>query len=194
MPVLTGQYNPFWFKVQNCNPPEIKDGDMAQQISRPLDLVALNVYSGAFVRAVPPGTGVAGSSLDIINTPDTYPTYNIGWLKHTPDCLYLVAAFHSMSSRKKPLFISENGCCAWDALNAKGECLDVDRVEFLRAYLRAAHRAVRDGVDLRGYFEWSMMDNFEWAEGYTKRFGLYYVDYKTQERKPKLSAQWYSQG
>jgi beta-glucosidase len=182
--VLTGQYNPLWFKQQGVQPPDMGQGDLAQ-ISRPLNFVALNVYSGSFARAL------ADGNFETIDVPQSYPTYNIGWLRHTPDCLYWTLRF-VQELAKKPLYISENGCCAWDALNAKGECLDVDRVEFLRAYLRAAHRAVQDGVDLRGYFQWTLLDNFEWAEGYTKRFGLYYTDFATQERKAKLSAQWYA--
>jgi len=77
------------------------------------------------------------------------------------------------------------------SINGANECLDVDRVEFLRSYLRAAQRATAAGVDIKGYFLWTLMDNFEWAEGYEKRFGIYYTDFKTLERKPKLSAKWY---
>ena len=72
-----------------------------------------------------------------------------------------------------------------------GEVVDVERVAYLRGYLDAAATAIRAGVDLRGYFAWSFLDNFEWAEGYSKRFGLVYVDYRTQTRIPKLSAHWY---
>jgi beta-glucosidase len=183
IPVLTGKYDPVFLSVAGADAPQIKDGDL-EQISRPLDLVALNIYSGCFVR---PG-GPAG--FDKIDMPPNYPTYNIGWLKHLPDCLYWTLKFSSELT-KQPLYISENGACATDVLSAKGECLDVDRVEFLRSYLRAAQRATSEGVDLKGYFLWTLMDNFEWAEGYDKRFGIYYTDFKTLERKPKLSAKWY---
>jgi beta-glucosidase len=185
VPVLTGKYDPLWFQLQHVTPPKVEAGDM-EQISRPLDFVALNIYSGSFARAT------ASGGFEVVDLPPSYPTYNIGWLRHTPDCLYWTLRF-VQELAKKPLFISENGACAFDALNAQGECLDVDRVEYLRAYLRAAQRATADGVDLKGYFLWSLLDNFEWAEGYSKRFGIYYTDFKTQERKAKLSAKWYAQ-
>jgi beta-glucosidase len=73
-----------------------------------------------------------------------------------------------------------------------GEILDLDRREYLRNYLIGLHRAVDEGFDVRGYFQWSLMDNFEWAEGYVKRFGIVHIDYETQKRTPKLSAHWYS--
>jgi beta-glucosidase len=88
--------------------------------------------------------------------------------------------------------VTENGCATEDEVTENGEVLDSDRVLFLREYLRSAHRAISEGYPLRGYFTWSLMDNFEWAWGYSRRFGLHYVDYTTQQRIPKLSAHWYA--
>lgn len=94
--------------------------------------------------------------------------------------------------RPVPLYITENGAAYPDVVSDGGEIVDTDRVAFLDSHLRAAHEALAAGVDLRGYFYWSLLDNFEWAEGYAKRFGLVHVDYATQERTPKRSAHWYS--
>ena len=92
-----------------------------------------------------------------------------------------------------PIYVTENGCAAYDYVDPEGEVKDEERIAFLEAHLRAAHEALERGVDLKGYFVWSLLDNFEWAEGYSKRFGLIYVDYGTQRRIPKLSARWYSE-
>ena len=92
---------------------------------------------------------------------------------------------------KLPLYITENGA-AWDTgPGPDGRVDDARRVAWLDAHLRAARRAIADGVDLRGYFAWSLLDNFEWAEGYTQRFGLVWVDFDTQVRVPKASWRWY---
>ncbi len=91
-----------------------------------------------------------------------------------------------------PMIVTENGAAFDDRLEPDGTVWDERRVAFLDRHLRAAHRALEAGVDLRGYFVWSLLDNFEWAEGYAKRFGIVYVDYETLERTPKASARWYA--
>jgi beta-glucosidase len=92
------------------------------------------------------------------------------------------------------MLITENGAAYPDGPSAEtGEVHDTNRIEYLDGHLRACHDAISRGVDLRGYFVWSLMDNFEWAEGYAKRFGIVHVDYKTQSRVPKDSARWYSE-
>jgi beta-glucosidase len=90
-----------------------------------------------------------------------------------------------------PIYITENGAAFPDRVTADGRVHDPDRVDYLRRHLAAAHRALADGVDLRGYFAWSLLDNFEWAFGYGKRFGLIHVDFATQARTLKDSAHWY---
>ncbi|MGH8000388.1 MAG: family 1 glycosylhydrolase [Brasilonema sp.] len=92
-----------------------------------------------------------------------------------------------------PVFITENGCASQDEVNADGEVIDTDRIMYLRQYLKSAHRAVSEGYPLKGYFLWSLMDNFEWEWGYSRRFGIVYVDYKTQQRIPKASFEWYTE-
>jgi beta-glucosidase len=92
-----------------------------------------------------------------------------------------------------PLYVTENGAAFDDGPDARGRVPDLARIRFLDGHLRAAHRAIQGGVDLRGYFVWSLLDNFEWAEGYAKRFGIVYVDFPTQRRLPKDSALWYGE-
>jgi beta-glucosidase len=90
-----------------------------------------------------------------------------------------------------PLLITENGAAYPDRVDPDGRVRDADRVAYLRSHLAAVHEALSAGVDLRGYFVWSLLDNFEWAMGYGKRFGLFHVDYRTQRRTWKDSARWY---
>ena len=91
----------------------------------------------------------------------------------------------------KSIYITENGTSAADQPAADGKIYDIDRIMYLRNYLTQLNRATSEGVPVQGYFVWSLMDNFEWSDGYEKRFGLYHVDFKTQRRTPKLSASFY---
>jgi beta-glucosidase len=93
----------------------------------------------------------------------------------------------------KGIYITENGCSADDVITSEGRIEDTDRVMYLRNYITNLHRAVAEGYPVRGYFLWSLLDNFEWADGYSKRFGIHYVDFATEKRTPKLSAEWYRQ-
>ena len=92
---------------------------------------------------------------------------------------------------KLPVIVTENGISLADAVSLDDQVHDPQRIDFLRRYLSALRHAIADGADVRGYFHWSIMDNFEWAEGYKQRFGLVHVDYETQRRTPKDSANWY---
>jgi beta-glucosidase len=93
---------------------------------------------------------------------------------------------------RPPIYITENGAAFYDPPTVDGRVQDPLRVSYLRAHLRAARAAMRQGVDLRGYFVWSLLDNFEWAHGYAKRFGIVHVDFATQQRTPKASARFYA--
>ena len=95
--------------------------------------------------------------------------------------------------KPKEIYITENGTSSDDVLTADGHVEDTDRVMYLRNHLTMLHRAVKEEYPVKGYFLWSLLDNFEWADGYSKRFGIHYVDFKTLKRYPKLSAQWYKQ-
>ena len=92
-----------------------------------------------------------------------------------------------------PLYITENGAAYYDYVDPNGVVKDIERIDYLHDHLRAARRAITDGVGLRGYFAWSLMDNFEWQHGYSKRFGLVFVDYGTQQRILKRSAGWFAE-
>ena len=91
-----------------------------------------------------------------------------------------------------PLHVTENGAAYPDVLTPDGAVHDTDRIGYVDGHLRALHRAIADGADVRGYYLWSLLDNFEWGYGYSKRFGIVHVDYDTQERTPKDSAHWYA--
>ena len=92
-----------------------------------------------------------------------------------------------------PIYVLENGTAFRDQIDADGAVLDQPRIDYLNAYTAAMFMAINDGADVRGYFVWSLLDNFEWGSGYSQRFGLVYVDYPTQRRIPKASFRWYAE-
>lgn len=110
----------------------------------------------------------------------------------TPDALYWAVRFYH-ERYDLPILITENGMANLDFVMSDGNVHDIQRIEYLKGYLKGLKRAVQEGYPVMGYLYWSIMDNFEWAEGYDKRFGLVYVDYRTQERIPKDSAIWYAE-
>jgi beta-glucosidase len=114
----------------------------------------------------------------------------MGWEIHPPSLYRLLMRLH-LEYQVPQLYITENGCSFSDGPDASGRIRDERRLNFLRDHLAACHRALTAGVPLRGYFVWSLLDNFEWARGYTQRFGIVYTDYATQQRLPKDSALWY---
>jgi beta-glucosidase len=114
------------------------------------------------------------------------------WLYVGPEVAYWAIRQVSELWKPKSIYVSENGCSADDPVTA-GRVDDADRIMYLRNYLGQFRRAAAEGYPLDGYFLWSLMDNFEWADGYTKRFGIHYVDFATQRRSPKLSAAWYKE-
>jgi beta-glucosidase len=116
----------------------------------------------------------------------------MGWPVESPGLTEILVRLHEEYT-SAPIYVTENGCAAYDYVDPEGEVKDEERIAFLEAHLRAAHEALERGVDLKGYFVWSLLDNFEWAEGYSKRFGLIYIDHGTQRRIPKMSARWYSE-
>ena len=115
----------------------------------------------------------------------------MGWLVDA-DSLYDLLLRLSKDAPGLPLYITENGCAAEDYVNPEGEVNDGERVAYLHKHLAAAARAIRDGANLAGYFVWSLLDNFEWAWGYQKRFGIVFVDFGSQRRIPKASSAFYA--
>jgi beta-glucosidase len=155
-------------------------------ISSPMDFTGLNVYTATWVKADESPKGYA-----VVRPPASYPHMLSPWLTIGPEALYWSPRHAHSLWNVKEIYITENGCSSADVLNDRGEVLDTDRVMYLRNYLTHLHRAVSEGIPVKGYFLWSLLDNFEWADGYDKRFGITYVDFKTQKRTPKLSAALY---
>jgi beta-glucosidase len=156
-------------------------------ISSPLDYLGLNVYTATYVRAADNPLGV-----EQVPDPSSYPHMASPWLTIGPEALYWLPKLVHEVWGVKEIYITENGCSSNDVIAADGHVYDSDRVMYLRNYLTQLQRAVAEGVPVKGYFLWSLLDNYEWADGYEKRFGIVYVDFATQKRTPKLSSQLYS--
>jgi beta-glucosidase len=182
-PVILGRYPEDGLRVFGKDAPVASSADL-EIIGAPTDFLGLNIYQGTVVRAG------AGGKPEIVATPAGFPLTGFNW-PVTPEALYWGPRF-AHERYGKPIFITENGlsCRDWPSLD--GRVHDAQRVDFLTRHLRQLHRAVASGVPVEGYFHWSALDNFEWAEGYKERFGLIYVDYATGERIPKDSYHWYS--
>jgi beta-glucosidase len=185
-PLFHGEYPQRFIEAAGNDAPEIEDGDLAL-ISQPTDFLGLNIYTGHFVRA-----GKGGQPL-VIPLPKQYPHADLPWLNITPQAIYWALRHARDAYGVRTFYITENGAAYNDEVTPTGEILDLDRREYLRNNLISLHRSVQEGIDVRGYFLWSFLDNYEWAQGYRKRFGIVHVDYETQKRTPKLSANWYSQ-
>jgi beta-glucosidase len=170
----------------------IRDGDL-DQIARPVDALGLNYYRCYHVRHEP---GASASPSPWPGSPDVAfaeaadtPTSN-GWAVE-PEGLYDCLVRLARDYDPPPLYVHESGGAFPDRVDGSGQVHDHDRLAYLDAHLRAGHDALAAHVDLRGFFVWSLLDNFEWAEGYSQRFGIVHVDFATQRRTPKASARWF---
>jgi beta-glucosidase len=186
-PLLNGRYPQAVLDWAGKSAVVIQDGDLAQ-ISRPIDFLGLNYYNAVEVAYSPDG-GFLKCRVAHKTSPMSGYT-EMGWGIFPQGLLSVLLEVQSQAKGLK-LYMTENGCAAPDRPDAKGFVADWDRVHYLRAYLMAAHQAIQAGVNLRGYFHWSLMDNFEWAFGYARTFGLIRIDYQTQTRLPKQSYSWY---
>ncbi|MBO4210556.1 GH1 family beta-glucosidase [Micromonospora echinofusca] len=165
----------------------IHDGDLAV-IASPIDVLGVNYYNPTGIRAAD-----ADAPLPFELVPlDGHPTTAFDW-PVAPDGLHdLLTGLHTRyGTALPPVEITESGCAYDDVPDADGRVHDPERIAYLDGHLRAVRRAMADGVDVRGYFVWSLLDNWEWAEGFTKRFGLVHVDFDTQQRTPKSSYAWF---
>ncbi len=167
--------------LQGENPPFVEVGDLAT-IATPLDFLGINYYSRTIVAAGPDGQPRA-------LTPNA-PLTDMGWEVY-PEGMEAVLVRLTQEYDVPKIYITENGAAFTDPPGPDGRISDQRRIDFLHHHLAAAARSMRAGVPLAGYFVWSLMDNFEWAHGYTKRFGLYDVNFATQRRTPRDSAYWY---
>lgn len=186
-PVFEGRYPARYFDWIGPHQPRVQAGDL-DLIRQPLDFLGLNYYKCYSV-----AYSVSGGLLKAHSTPCSAPGWGLTEMGWGIDPAGLTAVLLDLKARcgNPAIFITENGCALRDAPNPTGFVADWGRLQFYREHLRAAHEALTAGVRLRGYYAWSLLDNFEWAWGYGMRFGLVRVDYDTQRRIPKQSALWY---
>lgn len=183
-PVFLGRYPEDGLKKYAQYLPEITEEDM-QLISQPLDFMGENIYNGIMLEADENGDPV------YVDRYEGFPTTGNHW-PVTPECFRFGLRF-LYERYKTPIFVTENGCCCKDVISCDGKVHDPQRIDFLNRYIRAMKQAIEEGADIRGYFQWSLTDNFEWNSGYRDRFGLIYVDYPTQRRYRKDSSYWYQE-
>ena len=197
-PILKGAYPTGAVRAGLLPGPElVQDGDLAR-ISAPIDFLGINYYRPTTVGHRDLGDERRGEerikghpgAVSIIA--DGVAHSSMGWPIDASGLHELLVLLHARAPGL-PLYITENGLAAEDYVDPEGGIDDEERIAYLRDHLDACARAIEEGVDLRGYFHWSFLDNFEWAAGYQKRFGLIFVDFGTQTRIPKASAQFYSQ-
>jgi beta-glucosidase len=189
-PVLTGQYPDLsaygWGTDGPGGPGVVKDGDLAV-ISAPLDMLGVNYYRPTRLAAEPDGP--LPFRLEEI---EGYPVTAFGWpVVPAAFTELLVSLRDRYGAALPPVWITENGCSVEDTVGPDGTVPDQPRIRYLDSHLRAVHDAITAGVDVRGYLVWSLIDNFEWAEGFHQRFGLVHVDFETQKRTPKASYAWF---
>ena len=180
-----GSYDPAYLRSAGKDAPKFEKGDF-KLISLPTDFLGMNVYTGNYVRAG------KGGKPEIIAHPASFPQADASWLKIMPQVLYWAPRLAAEVYGVKAIYITENGCGYNDAPPVNGEVADLHRRDLVRNYLGEMRRAIVDGVPVKGYFLWSFMDNYEWEDGYARRFGVVYCDFKTQKRTPKISAKWFS--
>jgi beta-glucosidase len=184
--IYGGGYSPAYLSRVGADAPKVAAGDF-DLISAPTDFLGLNLYTGHFVRA-----GRDGEP-ELVPLPAGYPKADSYWLHLAPQVMYWGTRLAHEVYGVKEIFITENGCGYNDEPVVDGEVCDLHRKEFIRSHLRELQRAMHDGVPVAGYFLWSFMDNFEWEDGYERRFGIVHVDFATLKRTPKLSAHYYAQ-
>ncbi len=179
-PLFTGHHHPALIDALKGQLPDIRPGDMAL-VSQKLDFLGINSYSRSVISA---------TEGRLENIPGSEYT-EMGWEVCAPAFRRLLVKLHK-DYRLPPIYITENGAAFKDEVTPDGKVHDERRLDYLRQHFTQVRLAMQDGVDVRGYFVWSLMDNFEWGHGYTKRFGLIHVDYETQKRIIKDSGEWYA--
>ncbi len=182
--IMEGKYMEQYLQHEGANAPKFSPEDL-KIISSPIDVLGINVYNPTYMRAD------EEHGFAVVPPPSSFPRMASPWLLIGPEGLYWAARHVAQIWGVKDIYVTENGCSSADVVAPDGHVYDTDRVMFLRNYLINLHRAVAEGFPVHGYFVWSLMDNFEWADAYNLRFGIYYVDYKTEKRIPKLSASFY---
>lgn len=186
-PILDKGYSNDYLEQFQDDMPEfdVRDFDL---ISSPLDFIGVNMYTPCIVEADPESK----HGFRRIPFSRSHPGMHVSWLKVGPEIPYWASRFLKEIWDVQEIYISENGCSGGDEVVIDGQIKDADRIFYLRHYLSWASKAVNEGLPLKGYFLWSLLDNFEWNHGYSERFGLVHVDYETQKRSPKLSYDYYA--
>ena len=180
-PVFLGEYPEKGLEKVEKYLPKTWKKDL-EIISEPIDFIGQNIYNGWPIRATEDG-------YEYVKRKIGYPSTDMGW-PVTPESIKWCAKF-LYSRYKLPVYITENGMSCHDGVCLDNKVHDPNRIDFMNRYLLKLEEAIDEGADVKGYFYWSFMDNFEWTNGYKKRFGLVYVDYETQERILKDSGYWY---
>jgi len=185
--MMEGRYTDLYLKRLGKDAPRFTAAEL-KAIGSPLDFVGLNIYTATYIH---PSSNEAG--YERIPNPNSFPHFMSPWLTVGPEALYWSPRLVQQLWNVKEMYITENGADSDDKPNHEGQVLDTDRIMYLRNYLGHLQRAVAEGIPVRGYFCWSLLDNYEWADGYEKRFGITYVDFKTQKRTLKLSGEFYKE-
>jgi beta-glucosidase len=184
--MLEGKYTEAFLAYAGRDAPRFTPDEL-RIIASPIDFLGLNVYMPQhYVTATDDPNGFA-----LLPWPSSFPRMESDWLRIGPEAMYWAPRNAAKLWNVPKIFVTENGTSAADRMLDDGRVLDLDRVMYLRNYLTQLQRATAEGVPVQGYFHWSLMDNFEWIDGFEKRFGLYHVDFQTQKRTPKLSADFY---
>jgi beta-glucosidase len=192
-PAVNGRYpDAFTFLPERIM--QIKTGDL-KKMRAPLDFIGINLYYRTLASAPTAIERISSAQNWLypvkMRGGDQGPKTSMGW-EVWPRALYDMVTRISRDYDRPVIEITESGCAYHDIRDAQGNINDTDRIEYHRQYLQALSKAIGEGADVRGYHAWSLMDNFEWAEGFSQRFGLAYVDFKTQQRTIKESGFWYA--
>jgi len=182
-PICLGHYPEDALRAWGRDFAKVSQKDL-DTIKQPIDFYGVNIYRGQPVKA-----DENGSAVEVEDVPGA-PTNAMQW-SIQPQALYWGPKF-IYERYGLPMYITENGFAGYEWVDTDGMVRDPQRIDYTRRYLGELSRAIAEGIDVRGYFHWSLMDNFEWSDGYRPRFGLVHVDYQTQQRRPKESAMWYS--
>ena len=184
--ILEGKYTDHFLSFAGKDAPKFTVDEL-KIIGEKIDFVGLNIYAPQFyivAKEESPG-------FHVLPFPTSFPHMNSEWLRIGPETAYWVPRLTAKVWNTDTIFITENGTSSEDKVSADGHVYDLDRIMYLRNYLTQLQRAISEGTPVRGYFLWSLMDNFEWIFGFEQRFGLYHVNFETQQRIPKLSASFY---
>jgi beta-glucosidase len=182
-PIFRGEYPSDMLETYSAEAPPVRDGDL-EAISVPIDFLGVNNYFRHLVSA-----GASGEGPRLVRAPDAQLT-EMGWEVY-PQGLYELLMRIADDYSPPAMYVTENGAAFGDVRVHDGRIHDPEREEYVRAHLEAVARAASDGAPVRGYFVWSLLDNFEWSHGYSKRFGLIWVDFPSGTRIPKDSFWWY---